>query len=48
MAWHWLGGKPVSEPMMVDFLTHMYAPPGLSELNGHQRGDVTPRYIMLM
>ena len=32
MAWCLPGDKPLSEPMMVSFLTHIYAPLGLSEL----------------
>ena len=25
MAWRWLGGKPLSEPMMISLPTHIYA-----------------------
>ena len=33
MAWRRPGAKPVSESMMVSLLTHIYASPGLDELN---------------
>ena len=33
MAWHRPGNKPLSEPMMVSLLTHIYASLGLNELN---------------
>ena len=32
MAWHRPGEKPLSEPMMVSLLTHIYASLGLNEL----------------
>ena len=35
MAWCWPGDKPLSEPMMVHLLTHIYASLCLSELS-HQ------------
>ena len=47
MDWHRPSDKPVSEPMMISLLTQIYAPRGLSELNGHPMGGVTPRYILL-
>ena len=33
MAWRWSGAKPLSEPMMVSLLMHIYASLGLNELN---------------
>ena len=33
LAWHLLGNKPLSEPMMVSLFTHIYASLGLNELN---------------
>ena len=33
MAWRRIGDKPLSEPMMVRLLTHIYASLGLNELN---------------
>ena len=48
MAWHRPGDKPLSEQMMVNLQTHIYTPRRLSELNGHQRGDITSRYILIM
>ena len=32
MAWHGLRDKPLSEPMMVNLLTHIYASLGINEL----------------
>ena len=33
MAWRRPGHKPLSEPMMVQLLAHIYVSPGLNELN---------------
>ena len=33
MAWRWRGDKPLSEPMMVNLLTHAYMLLGLDELS---------------
>ena len=33
MAWRWPGAKPLSEPMMVSLLLHIYSSLGLNELN---------------
>ena len=33
MAWRRLGYTPLSEPMLVNLLTHIYASLGLNELN---------------
>ena len=35
MFWRRPGDKPLSYPMLVNLLTHMYAPLGLIELKGH-------------
>ena len=32
MAWRWQGDKPLSEPVLVRLLTHIYASLGLNEL----------------
>ena len=39
MAWRWPGDKPLSEPMMVKSLTHIYASLGLNELMISVLGD---------
>ena len=33
MVWHWLGNKPLSEPIMVRLPTHLYVSLVLNELN---------------
>ena len=33
MAWHRPGDKPLSEPMMVSLLAHIYASLGLNQLS---------------
>ena len=35
MAWRRSGEKPLSEPMMVSLLTHIYASLGLNELKNN-------------
>ena len=42
MAWHRPGDNTVFELMMVNLLTQIYAPRGLSELNGHQGEMLLP------
>ena len=40
MAWRRSGDKPLSEPMMVSLLTHIYASLGLNELTHSPLGVV--------
>ena len=50
MAWHRPGDKPLSEPMMVNLLTHIYASPGLNELTNnnllslHHQGHISVKF----
>ena len=37
MAWRRSGDKPLSEPMMVTLMTHIYASPALNELTAHRQ-----------
>ena len=41
MAWRRPGGKPLSEPIMVSLLTHIYASLGLNELRGFEPMNIT-------
>ena len=38
IAWHWPGDKPLSEPMMISFLMHIWTSLCLSELMGVCKG----------
>ena len=43
MAWHWLGNKPLSEPMMVILLMHICTtPPHWVNINTRTKADYLP------
>ena len=50
MAWHWPGDKPLSEPMMVNLLTHIYVtrPQWVNDWSSLRRiqGQIQPVYTI--